>query len=278
MRSSTASSKPSEREEAVVFASCAMILDAFKLEGRVALVTGAAQGLGKGLALGLAEAGADVVALDRLPPDACLREIAARGRRAHGLLRDLAGTTPDSAQEIVAECAARLGRLDILINNAGLIRRAPALDFRPDDWEAVLDVNLRAAFYLSQAAARHFVASGRGGKIINVASMLSFQGGVLAASYAAAKSGLAGLTRALANEWAALGINVNAIAPGYFSTEVTAAIRADPARNAAVLARIPAGRWGEPADLQGAVVFLASSAADYLHGAILPVDGGWLAR
>jgi len=255
-----------------------MILDAFKLDGKVALVTGAARGLGEALALGLAEAGADVAVLDRLAPEECVRQITALGRRAYGLTHDLAGMTPNRADRIVEECAAQLGRLDILVNNAGIIRRAPAVEFRPEDWEAVLDINLSSAFYLSQAAARHFLASGHSGKIIHIASMLSFQGGLYAPSYAAAKSGLAGLTRALANEWAASGINVNAIAPGYMTTEVTAALRADPERSASVLARIPAGRWGEPADLKGAVVFLASQAADYLHGAILPVDGGWLAR
>ena len=253
-----------------------MILDSFKLDGRVALVTGAARGLGQGIALGLAEAGADIVALDRAALDETCAQIAPLGRRCHPLARDLAGTMPETAQAIVAECVAALGRLDILVNNAGIIRRAPAIEFSPDDWEAVLSINLSAAFYLSQAAARHFVAAGQGGKIINMASMLSFQGGVLVPAYTAAKSGLAGLTRALANECAAQGINVNAIAPGYMATEVTAAIRADPARSRAVLGRIPAGRWGEPADLKGAVVFLASAAAAYLHGAIVPVDGGWL--
>jgi 2-dehydro-3-deoxy-D-gluconate 5-dehydrogenase len=253
-----------------------MILDSFKLDGRVALVTGAARGLGQGIALGLAEAGADIVALDRAALDETREQIAALGRRCHPLARDLAGTTPETARAIVAECIATLGRLDILVNNAGIIRRAPALEFSPDDWDAVLSINLSAAFYLSQAAARHFIAAGQGGKIINMASMLSFQGGTFVPAYTAAKSGLAGLTRALANEWAAQGVNVNAIAPGYMATEVTAGIRADPARERAVLGRIPAGRWGEPADLQGAVVFLASDAAAYLHGAIVPVDGGWL--
>jgi 2-deoxy-D-gluconate 3-dehydrogenase len=178
---------------------------------------------------------------------------------------------------IVEECVAGLGRLDILVNNAGIIRRAPALEFSQEDWEAVLGINLSAAFYLSQAAARHFIGAGQGGKIINVASMLSFQGGILVPAYTAAKSGLAGLTRALANEWASHGINVNAIAPGYMATEVTAAIRADPTRAQAMLSRIPAGRWGAPSDLKGAVVFLASDASAYVHGAIIPVDGGWLA-
>ncbi len=255
-----------------------MILDDFKLDGKVALVTGAAQGLGEAMALGLAEAGADLVVLDRQSLDACRSRIAALGRRAHGITHDLKGTTSETAQAILADCMAEMGRLDILVNNAGIIRRAAALDFSPEDWQDVLDINLSSAFYLSQAAARHFTASGRGGKIINTASMLSFQGGILAPSYAAAKSGLAGLTRALANEWAGLGINVNAIAPGYMTTEVTAALQADPERSRSVLARIPAGRWGAPSDLQGAVVFLASNAANYLHGAIIPVDGGWLAR
>jgi 2-dehydro-3-deoxy-D-gluconate 5-dehydrogenase len=253
-----------------------MILDSFKLDDRVALVTGAARGLGQGIALGLAEAGADIVALDRAALDQTCAQITALGRRCHPLVRDLAGTTPETAQAIVAECMAALGRLDILVNNAGIIRRAPALEFSADDWEAVLSINLSAAFYLSQAAARQFVAAGQGGKIINLASMLSFQGGVFVPAYTAAKSGLAGLTRALANEWAAQGINVNAVAPGYMATEVTAGIRADPARERAVLSRIPAGRWGDAADLQGAIVFLASDAAAYLHGTIVPVDGGWL--
>src|SRR5262245_58439768 len=188
------------------------ILDSFKLDGRVALVTGAARGLGQGIALGLAEAGADIVALDRAAPDETYAQIAALGRRCHPLERDLAGTTPQTAGAIVAECVGALGRLDILVNNAGIIRRAPALEFSPNDWETVLSINLSAAFYLSQAAAQHFVAAGQGGKIINMASMLSFQGGTFVPAYTAAKSGLAGLTRALANEWAAQGINGNALA------------------------------------------------------------------
>jgi len=255
-----------------------MILDAFRLDGRVALVTGAARGLGQAMAVGLAEAGADIALLDRIDPTETQRRIEAIGRRAVPLLRDLQGLTPERAGDIVGECVAALGRLDILVNNAGILRRAPALDVTEEDWRAVIDIDLSAAFFLSQAMARGLVAAGRGGKIINVASMLSFQGGVLVPAYAAAKSGLAGLTRALANEWAPLGINVNAIAPGYLATEVTAGIRADPARAEAILARIPAGRWGDPSDLQGVVVFLASTAAAYLHGAILPIDGGWLAR
>lgn len=255
-----------------------MILNAFKLNGKVALVTGAAQGLGQAVALGLAEAGADVVSLDRHPCDETLQQITLLGRQGHNLTVDLQSLTPASAQEMIQECVTHLGRLDILVNNAGIIRRAAALDFSQQDWETVININLSSAFYLCQAAARYWVTAGQGGKIINMASMLSFQGGILVPSYTAAKSGLAGLTRALANEWAGNGICVNAIAPGYMATDVTAAIRADAERSQAMLARIPANRWGEPADLKGVAVFLASAAADYLHGAIIPVDGGWLAR
>jgi 2-dehydro-3-deoxy-D-gluconate 5-dehydrogenase len=255
-----------------------MILDLFRLDGKAALVTGAARGIGAAIAAGLAEAGADVAALDVLPVDDTLTRAAAAGRRGHGITRDLREMTPESAAEIIAGCVSELGRLDILVNCAGIIRRAPALDYPADDWQAVLDINLSSAFYLSQAAARHFVANQQAGKIISIASMLSFQGGIQTPAYTAAKSALAGLTRALANEWAAKNINVNAIAPGYFATEVTAALRNDPHRSREVLFRIPAGRWGEPSDVQGAAVFLASDAAAYLHGVILPVDGGWLAR
>jgi 2-deoxy-D-gluconate 3-dehydrogenase len=255
-----------------------MILDSFKLDGKVALVTGAAQGLGQALALGLAEAGADIVALDRHPCTETLSQITALGRLGHSLTFDLQDLTQDSAQEVIQTVINLLGQFDILVNNAGIIRRAAALDFSQENWEAVLQINLSSVFYLSQAAGRYWVANNRGGKIINVASMLSFQGGILVPSYTAAKSGLAGLTRALANEWAGLGINVNAIAPGYMATDVTAAIRADAERSRAMLARIPANRWGEAADLKGVIVFLASAAADYVHGAIIPVDGGWLAR
>jgi 2-deoxy-D-gluconate 3-dehydrogenase len=254
-----------------------MILDSFRLHGRVALVTGAARGMGQAIAVGLAEAGADVCVLDILPAEETLQQIAACGRRGSHLLYDLSQTDAVEAEAIARACIAAHGRLDILVNNAGIIRRSPAVAFPEEDWRAVLQVNLSSAFFLAQAAAQTFLASGRGGKIIQVASMLSFQGGVKVPSYAAAKSGLAGLTRALANEWAGQGINVNAIAPGYMTTEVTAELRADPARRDFILARIPAGRWGEPSDVQGAVVFLASDASAYLHGVILPVDGGWLA-
>ncbi|MGH3145227.1 MAG: 2-dehydro-3-deoxy-D-gluconate 5-dehydrogenase KduD [Rubrobacter sp.] len=254
------------------------VLDDFSLEGKIALVTGAARGLGQGIATGLAEAGADVAALDVAPLDETREKVAALGRGFHPMNVNLLETKAKLAADIVGECVAELGSLDILVNNAGIIRRAPALEFGEEDWDDVVQTNLSAAFYLSQAAARHFVEVGRGGKIINTASVLSSQGGITVPSYAATKAGIANLTRALANEWAPLGINVNAIAPSYYTTELTSAIRQDVERSEALLVRIPAGRYGEPEDLKGAVVFLASNAADFVHGAILPVDGGWLAR
>lgn len=240
-------------------------------------MTGAARGLGQALALGLAEAGADQVLLDRDAVDESASRVAALGRRSYGIRRDLRELASEDARGVIQECLDRMGRPDILVNNAGIISRRPALDFHQKDWEDTLAINLTSAFYLSQAAARYFVEAGTG-KIINIVSMLSFQGGVLVPAYAAAKSGLLGLTRALANEWAGQGINVNAIAPGYMETEVTVEIRADPTRSQSMLERIPAGRWGTPEDLKGTVVFLASDAASYLHGAVVPVDGGWLAR
>lgn len=254
-----------------------MILDLFRLDGRVALVTGATRGLGQAMALGLAEAGADIVGLDRCSSNETGEAVKALGRRFHQVCCDLRETTIADLNAIVGQVVAEMGRLDILVNNAGIIRRAPALEFSEADWDDVIQINLKAVFFLSQAAARVMVKQG-GGKIINVASMLSFQGGILVPSYTAAKSGVAGITRGLANEWAKHGINVNAIAPGYMATDNTAPLRADPARAEAILARIPAGRWGEPADLKGAVVFLASRASDYMHGTIVCVDGGWMAR
>lgn len=254
-----------------------VILDRFRLDGRVALVTGAARGLGQGIAIGLAEAGADVAVVDILDPQETVNAITAVGRRSLGIRQDLGQPTPELAAELIGQVVGKLGRVDILVNNAGIIRRHPSLDYPASDWEATLSLNLSAAFYLSQALARHAVANDQGAKIINLCSLLSFQGGLTVPAYTAAKSGLAGLTRALANEWASKKINVNAIAPGYMSTEFTAALRADPHRGPAMLARIPAGRWGTPEDVQGAAVFLASDAAEYIHGVILPVDGGWLA-
>lgn len=254
-----------------------MILDSFRLDGRVALVTGAAQGLGQGYAVALAEAGADVVGLDRCTSDETGKMVVARGRRFHQICCDLRESSIDDLNKTVAGIRAEMGRLDILVNNAGIIRRAPAIEFSEQDWDDVLQINLKAVFFLAQAAARVMREQGSG-KIINIASMLSFQGGVFVPSYAAAKSAVAGITRSLANEWAQYNINVNAIAPGYMATDNTAPIRADPARNRSILDRIPAGRWGTPADLHGLVVFLASPASDYMHGSIVPLDGGWLAR
>ncbi|HZF15082.1 MAG TPA: 2-dehydro-3-deoxy-D-gluconate 5-dehydrogenase KduD [Steroidobacteraceae bacterium] len=247
----------------------------FDLSGRVAAVTGANTGLGQAIALALAEAGADIATLGRTEPVETAARIAALGRASQHFAVDL-GAHPDF-EPLVRDVVVRFGAVDILVNNAGTIRRAEALDFQELDWDAVINVNLKSVFFLTQAVARTMIGRGRG-KIINIASMLSFQGGIRVAAYTASKSAIAGLTRLLANEWAARGINVNAIAPGYMATENTAALRADTVRNREILGRIPAGRWGDPADLAGAAVFLASGASDYVHGAILPVDGGWLAR
>lgn len=254
------------------------ILDSFRLDGKVALVTGASRGLGQAMAVGLAQAGANIAVLDRTPDcnETC-DLVKKAGRKFTTISCDLYSTPVSGLTDVVHTVVKELGSVDILVNNAGIIKRAPALEFSEDDWDAVLQINLKAAFFLSQAAARRMVPRGHG-KIINIASMLSFQGGILVPSYTASKSGVMGITRALANEWASMGLNVNAIAPGYMSTDNTAALRADETRNASILARIPAGRWGEASDLQGAVVFLASAASDYLNGAIIPVDGGWLAR
>jgi 2-deoxy-D-gluconate 3-dehydrogenase len=247
----------------------------FDLSGKVAVVTGANTGIGQGIALALAAAGADIAAVGRSPADDTAAQVRALGRRAELVSADLSTIEPVS--RVVAEALERLGRLDILVNNAGIIRRGDSLDFTEDDWDAVIDTNLKSVFFLCQAAARHMVGAD-GGKIVNIASMLSFQGGVRVPSYTASKSGIGGLTKLLANEWAPKGINVNAIAPGYIATNNTAALQADEARNRQILERIPAGRWGRPEDLGGAAVFLASPASDYVNGHILAVDGGWLAR
>jgi 2-deoxy-D-gluconate 3-dehydrogenase len=254
-----------------------MILDSFRLDGQVALVTGARQNLGQAMAFALAEAGADISALDVDDVIETTQAVRGMGRRCQPIACNLRSASVTDIQQVVAETVADLGRLDILVNNAGIIRRTPALDFNEVDWDDVLQVDLKAVFFLSQAAAR-VMAPQKHGKIINIVSLLSFQGGILVPSYTAAKSGAAGLTRALANEWARYGVNVNAIAPGYMVTEVTAALRSDPSRAKAILERIPAERWGTPDDLKGTVVFLASTASDYLHGVIVPVDGGWLSR
>ncbi|MGE8262956.1 MAG: 2-dehydro-3-deoxy-D-gluconate 5-dehydrogenase KduD [Stenotrophomonas sp.] len=247
----------------------------FSLEGKVALVTGGNTGLGQGIAVALAQAGADVAVAGIAPPTETIEKITALGRRCLAIEANLISIEP--VERVIAETIAGLGGLDILVNNAGLIRRADAVEFSEQDWDDVMNVNIKSAFFISQAAGKHFIAQGRG-KIINIASMLSFQGGIRVPSYTASKSGIAGITRLLANEWASKGINVNAIAPGYMATDNTAALRADEDRNKSILDRIPAARWGTPEDLGGTAVFLASSASDYVNGAVLPVDGGWLAR
>ena len=250
-------------------------MNAFDLKGQAAIITGANTGLGQAIAVALAEAGADIIAVGRSAMDETATKIAPLGRRFHAIRADLSTTEP--CAHIIEETQAIFGRCDILINNAGIIRRNDAIDFSEEDWDAVIDTNLKVPFFLSQAAARVMLQQGRG-KIVNIASLLSFQGGIRIPSYTASKSGLAGLTRLLACEWAGRGINVNAIAPGYFVTNNTDALRADKERNAAILARIPAGHWGDPQEIGGAAVFLSSRASDYVHGVVLPVDGGWLAR
>jgi 2-deoxy-D-gluconate 3-dehydrogenase len=247
----------------------------FDLSGTAAIVTGANTGIGQAIALALAAAGADVALAGRSRADETAEQVRALGRRAALIDADLGSAEP--AQRIVDEALAELGRLDVLVNNAGIIRRAEAVDFSEADWDAVVDINLKSLFFLCQAAGRHMIGQGRG-KIVNIASLLSFQGGMRVPSYTAAKSGVAGLTRALANEWAGRGMNVNAIAPGYIATNNTAALQADETRNRQIMERIPAGRWGAPSDVGGAAVFLASPASDYVNGHILAVDGGWLGR
>ncbi len=253
-----------------------MILDAFKLDGKVAVVTGSSTGLGQGIAVALAEAGADVAGVDYVASPETKKMVEALGRRFLEIVADLSSIAP--AAGIVEKAVQTLGRLDILVNNAGIIRRQDAVDFTEKDWDDVMNINAKTVFFLSQAAARRFIAQGTGGKIINIASMLSFQGGIRVPSYTASKSAVMGVTRLLANEWAKHGISTNAIAPGYMATNNTAALRADQERSKAILDRIPAGRWGTPEDVQGAAVFLASRASDYVNGYTLAVDGGWLAR
>lgn len=253
------------------------IIDSFRLDGKAALVTGANRGLGRGIASALADAGADIIGLSRSDAGETADRVRELGRQYHHIALDLAEADPPALANVIEQAVGAFGRLDILVNNAGIVRRAPAFDFPADDWHTVIQINLNAAFFLAQAAGRYMRDHG-GGKIINIASMLSYQGGILIPAYTAAKHGVMGITRALANEWAAHQINVNAIAPGYFETDVTAPLRADDARNAAILARIPAGRWGIPDELGGAAVFLASEASAYVHGTTIDVDGGWMSR
>lgn len=258
-----------------------MILDKFKLDGKVALVTGASAGLGAAIAVALAEARADVAAHgNSRTPDATCEAIERAGRRTLAVRGDLSDRSVP--QELINETLREFGRLDILVNNAGTIRRAPAVEYSEEDWAAVIEVNLSSVFRLSQLAGRHMIeragTEGHGGKIVNIASLLSFQGGVTVPAYAASKGGVAQLTKALANEWARHNVNVNAIAPGYMRTDNTAALQQDETRNRQILERIPAGRWGEPEDVAGAAVFLSSRASDYMHGHVLVVDGGWMSR
>ena len=254
-----------------------MILDRFKLDGKVAVVTGAGRGIGQAYALGLAEAGADIAVVDVIPMDETLDAVKALGRRAIGIKADLAKGEKE-APKIVAKVVKALGRVDILVNNAGIIRREPFLEHSAKNWNDVISINLSTPFFLSQAGARQMVKQGQGGKIINIGSMLSYQGGILIPGYAAAKGGIKSLTMLMANELSKYGICVNAIAPGYIATANTAPIRADKKRNKAILDRIPAGRWGTPDDLKGLCVFLAAPASDYVTGFMYACDGGWLAR
>lgn len=253
-----------------------MILDKFNLQGKVAIVTGASRGIGQGIAVGLAEAGADIVGVATRGMEETKAKVEEAGGKFVAVKADLSSLEP--IDEIIKVILEEFGKIDILVNNAGIIRRQPCLEFSLENWDDVMNVNIRTAFFLAQAVAKQFVRQGTGGKIINIASMLSFQGGILVPSYTASKSAIAGVTKTMANEWAQYNINVNAIAPGYIATDNTAPIREDEVRNQSILDRIPAGRWGSPEDLKGAAVFLASSASDYMQGHILAVDGGWLAR
>ena len=253
-----------------------MILDAFCLDGKTAIVTGCSTGLGQGMSLGLAEAGADIVGVDYVEAPETAQMVAKLGRTFVEVTADL--STLEPIQRIVDTAVAECGHVDILVNNAGIIRREDAIAFSEKDWDDVMNINVKSIFFLSQAVARQFIKQGTGGKIISTASLLSFQGGIRVPSYTASKSGVAGVTRLMANEWAQYDIQVNAVAPGYMATNNTAPLRADEKRSAEILGRIPAGRWGLPEDLKGAVVFLASDASDYVTGHVLAVDGGWLAR
>ncbi len=253
-----------------------MILDNFKLNGRTAVVTGCSTGLGQGICLGMAEAGAKVVGVDYVEAPETEAVIKKAGGEFYGIKADLLSIDP--IQGIIDKTLEIYGSLDILVNNAGIIRREDSINFSEKDWDDVMNINIKTVFFFCQAAARQFMKQGTGGKIINIASMLSFQGGIRVPSYTASKSGVMGITRLLACEWAKDNINVNAIAPGYMSTNNTEQLRKDPKRSAEILSRIPADRWGFPSDVAGPAVFLASSASDYVNGYTVAVDGGWLAR
>jgi 2-dehydro-3-deoxy-D-gluconate 5-dehydrogenase len=253
-----------------------MILDDFKLDGKIAIVTGCRTGLGQGMAIALSEAGADIVGVGSSNLDETKNIITKNGRKFLGIQADLSSIKP--IEEIIKKSIVEFGKIDILINNAGIIRREDSLNFSEKDWDDVMNVNLKTVFFFSQAAAKQFIKQNTNGKIINIASMLSFQGGIRVPSYTGSKSGLMGITRLMANEWAKYNINVNAIAPGYMATDNTTMLREDKKRSEEILARIPTGRWGTPDDIKGAAVFLASKASDYVNGYTVAVDGGWLAR
>ena len=253
-----------------------MILNTFDLSGKVAIVTGCDTGLGQGMAVGLAQAGCDIVGINIVEPVDTIAKIEALGRKFLSLKADVSKI--DVLPHLIDQAVTTFGHVDILVNNAGIIRREDALKFSEKDWDDVMNINVKSVFFMSQTVAKQFIAQGSGGKIINIASMLSYQGGIRVPSYTASKSGVMGITRLMANEWAKEGINVNAIAPGYMATNNTAALRADEGRSNEILGRIPANRWGTPEDLMGPIVFLASQASDYINGYTIAVDGGWLAR
>lgn len=248
----------------------------FDLTGKVAIVTGASRGLGQGMAIALAKAGANIIGVGQSNMIATAKEVEKQGKKFLEIRADL--TSTEKIEEIIEKTIKKYGRIDILVNNAGTIRREDAINYTENDWDDIMNLNLKTLFFLSQRVAKEYIKQKTGGKIINIASMLSFQGGIRVPAYTASKSGVMGLTKALANEWAKFNINVNAIAPGYMATDNTKAIREDEKRNKEILERIPAGRWGTPEDLEGAVIFLASSASNYVNGHTLAVDGGWLAR
>ncbi|MEZ9390522.1 2-dehydro-3-deoxy-D-gluconate 5-dehydrogenase KduD [Vibrio splendidus] len=252
------------------------MLESFSLEGKVAIVTGCNTGLGQGIAMGLAEAGCKVVGVNRTEPKETIEVMNAAGHTFLDVRADL--LKQEYIPGIIEKALTEFGQIDILVNNAGIIRREDAIEFSERNWDDVMNVNTKTVFFMSQAVAKQFKAQGTGGKIINIASMLSFQGGIRVPSYTASKSAVMGMTRAMANEWARDNINVNAIAPGYMETNNTQALREDAERNQAILERIPAERWGTPEDVAGPCVFLASSASDYINGYTIAVDGGWLAR
>ena len=254
------------------------ILDQFSLKGKVAIVTGASTGLGQGMCLGLADAGADVVGVDYVDMPETKAHVEALGKRFYGIKKDLINSKQADLVALVEEAVKAFGHVDILVNNAGIIKRQDALEFSEQNWDDVMNINARTVFFLSQACANQYVKQQTGGKIISVASMLAYQGGIRVPSYTASKSAVKGITMAMANEWAKYNINVNAIAPGYMATNNTKQLRDDETRAGQILERIPAGRWGLPSDMMGAIVFLASEASSYINGFTLAVDGGWLAR